>query len=69
MSNRRKNRLKGFDDVGESTLSTVIQDNMVEYFDWALLEKGNFFNISIPTTGQYGGINHNLRLVDDTRYD
>ena len=41
-----KNELKGFNDVGESTLSTVIQDNMVEYFDWALLEKGNFFNIS-----------------------
>ena len=64
-----KNRLKGFDDVGESTLSTVIQDNLVEYFDWALLEKGNFFNISIPTTGQYGGNKHNLRLVDDPRYD
>ena len=67
MSN--KNRLKGFDDVGESTLSTVIQDNMVEYFDWALLEKGNFFNISVPTTGQFGGNKHNLRLVDDPRYD
>ena len=64
-----KNELKGFNDVGESTLSTVIQDNMVEYFDWALLEKGNFFNISIPTTGQYGGSKHKLRLVDDPRYN
>lgn len=60
--------LKGFDNVGDSTITTVIQDNLVEFFDWGLLEKGNFFNISIPTTGQYGGSKHKLRLVDDPRY-
>ena len=63
------NNLQGFSDVGESTISTVIQDNMVEFFDWALLEKGNFFNVSIPTTGLYGGSKHILKLVDDPRYD
>ena len=64
-----ENELKGFGDVGDSTITTVIQDNLVEFFDWGLLEKGNFFNISIPSSGHYGGSKHKLRLVDDPRYN
>jgi hypothetical protein len=68
MSHASKN-LKGFDNVGDNTLNTLLQDNLVEFFDWALLEKGNFFNIDIPTSGHYGGDKHKLRLVDDPNYD
>ena len=68
MSHASKN-LKGFDNVGDNTLNTILQDNLVEFFDWALLEKGNFFNIEIPTSGHYGGDKHKLRLVDDPNYD
>jgi len=36
--------LKGFTTVHQSTVGNDIQDNLVEYFDWALLEKNNYFN-------------------------
>jgi len=38
--------LKGFDNVFENTLNNEIQDNIVEFFDWALLEKGNYQNVT-----------------------
>jgi len=38
--------LKGFDSVFDSTLNNDIQDGIIEFFDWALLEKGNYFNVT-----------------------
>lgn len=38
--------LKGFDSVYENTLANEIQDNLVEFFDWALLQKGNYMNVT-----------------------
>lgn len=38
--------LKGFDSVFENTLGNEIQDNLVEFFDWALLQKGNYQNVT-----------------------
>jgi len=61
--------LKGFDYVGDAGLSEQLKTNLIEFFDWALLEKGNFFSVNIPSTGQYGGARHNLRLVDDPNYN
>jgi hypothetical protein len=60
--------LKGFSNLGDATLTNQIRENLIQYFDYGLLEKGNFSNISIPTTGYYGGSDHTLRLVDDPRY-
>jgi hypothetical protein len=42
--------LKGFNSVFDSTLNNDIQDNLVEYFDWELLNKGNYFNITLGET-------------------
>ena len=61
-------RLNKIDNMGDSTLTPMISDNIIEFFDWAFLDKGGFFNISIPSSGHYGGDKHNLRLVDDPRY-
>lgn len=36
--------LKGFDTIFDATLNNELQDNFVEFLDWALLEKGNYFN-------------------------
>ena len=69
MSHPNYTQLKGFDNVGDSSLSMSIQDGLIEFFDWGLLEKGNFFNVSIPASGQFGGDKHKLRLVDDPNYD
>ncbi len=37
--------VKGLSTIFDTTLNNELQDNIVEFFDWALLEKGNFFNI------------------------
>ena len=37
--------LKGFNSIFDTTLNNELQDNLVEFLDWGLLEKGNFFNI------------------------
>jgi|TARA_R110000765_G_scaffold199492_1_gene305082 hypothetical protein len=60
--------LNKIDNVGDSTPSNILQDNLIEYFDWAILDAGGFTNVPITTTGQYGGTKHKLRLVDDPRY-
>ena len=60
--------LNKIDNIGDSTPSNILQDNIIELFDWGILDAGGFQNVSIPTTGQYGGTKHKLRLVDDPRY-
>ena len=60
--------LNKISNIGDSTISSLISDNLIEFFDWGLLDAGGFFNVSIPTSGLYGGDKHNLRLVDDPRY-
>ena len=60
--------LKGFDNVQDSTLNNEIQDNMVEFFDWALLKKGNYFNVTVGETAPNGYDYSKLRLSSDERY-
>ena len=35
-------------NMGDSTVSSLIQDNLIEFYDWGMLDAGGFFNISIP---------------------
>lgn len=60
--------LKGFTTVGDATPLTDISNNIVSFFDYGLLEKGNFINVSVPGTGYYGGLDYRLRRVNDPRY-
>ena len=60
--------LKGFDTFGDSTVTNDITENLISFFDYGLLEKSAFINVEIPSTGYYGGIEHQLRVVDDPRY-
>lgn len=60
--------LKGFDNVGESLLSEQLESNVTSWFQWGLLCKGGFGNVTIPTSGAYGGNFHRLRLVDEPNY-
>jgi hypothetical protein len=39
--------LKGFDSVYDNMLGNEIQDNIIEFLDWALLEKGNYQNVTL----------------------
>ena len=45
--------LKFIDSVGKTTLSQQLQDNLVEFFSWGLIDKGGFFNVNIPAVGLY----------------
>ena len=60
--------LKGFSTLGDATLTNHIRENFIQFFDYGLLEKTNFENVTIPSTGVYGGSDHVLRPVDDPRY-
>lgn len=53
--------LKGFDSVYDNMLGNEIQDNIIEFLDWALLEKGNYQNVTLgelaPNSQDYSRLN------------
>lgn len=61
-------RLVNLSNVQDATLSNILLDNFVCFYDWGLLDRGAFYNIQIPQSGIYGGDRHKLRLVDDPNY-
>ena len=48
------NKLVGFKTVFDNTTNNELQDNLIEFFDWGLLEKGNYFNTSLGETSPQG---------------
>ena len=46
--------LKGVISVQHATVNNQVQDNLIEYFDYALLDKGNYFNVSLGETDYNG---------------
>jgi hypothetical protein len=61
--------LKGFSQLGESTVTNDVVENLMSYLSWGLLQAGNFTNVTIPTTGVYSGLDHVLTMVPDSGYD
>lgn len=39
--------LKGFSSVFDTTLNNELQDNIVEFLEWSLLQKGNYMNVTL----------------------
>lgn len=60
--------LKGFVVLGKSTLTNDLQENLIAYLDYNLLEQGNYIDVPVPTTGLYGGLDSRLRPVADPSY-
>ena len=60
--------LKGISGVFDSTLNNDIQDGLIEYFDWALLTKGNYFNVTVGETSPNGEDMSRLRLSSNDSY-
>jgi hypothetical protein len=60
--------LKGFNSIHDYSLNNNIQDALVEYFDWALLEKGNYFNVSKGELSPNGQDMSRLRLSSNDSY-
>jgi len=61
-------KLKGFSSVFQYTLNNDILDGLVEFFDWALLEKGNYFNVSLNEQAPNGEDYSRLRHIDEPRF-
>ncbi|NBO99643.1 MAG: hypothetical protein EBU90_05890 [Proteobacteria bacterium] len=62
------NRLDGITSVFNTSLNNEIQDNLVEFFDWGLLERGNYFNVTLNETQD--GIDYSLlKLSEDTNFE
>lgn len=61
--------LRGFSNSQDATLSNILLENFINFYDWGFIDKGGYYNISIPSSGLYGGDKHKLRLVDDPNYN
>ena len=62
-------KLKGVTEIGNSFLCDQLKSNLVEFFNWGLLEIGGFTNVERSTVGGMGGFPAKLRLVDDPNFN
>ena len=60
--------LNNLDNCQDSTISNILEENFILFYDWGFVDRGGFFNIKIPQSGIYGGDRHVLRSVDTPNY-
>lgn len=68
MSTEQHFNLKGIDNIFDTTLSNELQDNIVEFLDWALLQKGNYYNVTVGETSPQGYDYSKLRISSNDNY-
>ncbi len=61
-------KLSNLPNAQDATLSNILLDNFIAFYDWGFLDRGSFYNIKIPQSGIYGGDRHKLRTADDPNY-
>lgn len=61
--------LRPVGNIGDSDLTNQIQYNTAAYWNWALLGIGGYINVTIPTTGAFGGNYHILKPTHDDAYN
>lgn len=61
-------QLSNLKNAQDPTLSNILLDNFVYFYDWGFLDRGSFYNINIPQSGIYGGDRHVLRAAQDPNY-
>jgi len=61
-------RFRGVTSINEPEFTENLRDNIVTFIDWGFLEIGSYYNVNIPTSGNWGGNMHILRPVADPRY-
>lgn len=60
---------KGIQNIGQDTYSDILRANIISFIDWGLINNGGFFNVTIPTSGIYGGNGKEvLKPTKDPRY-
>ncbi len=60
--------LVGFNNIFDPALNNEIQDNLIEFLDWGLLEKGNYFNVDLGETSPDGYDYSRLHLSPNPHY-
>lgn len=60
--------LKGFNSIYDNMLGNEIQDNLVEFLDWALLQKGNYQNVTLGELAPNSQDYSRLRLSSNSNY-
>ncbi len=63
-----EHHLKGFSEISETLLSDKLEANLHAFLSWGLLQVGAFDNVTIPSSGVFGGDRHRLRLCEDPSY-
>ena len=62
------NELAGFDAIQDRTISEVILENFVSFYDWGLLNKGGYVNVSKPFSGMHSASKHLFKPVNYNGY-
>lgn len=57
--------LNAITNINQATPSILIRDGVREFYDWALLNIGNYINVDQPSVNAYGGSEHILNNIDD----
>lgn len=60
--------LIGIDNVQDECVSSLLEQNIISFFDWGFLDKGGYVNVNRPTYNIYNSSKHILKPVDDPRY-
>ena len=61
-------KFQGVNNIGETSLMSEIETNLKAWMDWAFLEIGAWFDVSINASGAYGGDFSTLRMASDSNY-
>jgi hypothetical protein len=60
--------LKGLSDYGDQSNIEMLKQSLVSWLDWGFLTAGAYFNVNLPTSGEYGGDFSRLRHFDSPGY-
>lgn len=61
-------QLQGFTNSQDATLSNILLQNFISFYDWGFIDKGGFYNTKVPASGMYGGDKHKLKPLSDPNY-
>ncbi len=59
---------KGITDIGDQGFTDALKANIINYLDYGFVDAGAYFNVSLNTSGQYGGSFDVLRPVSHPNY-
>lgn len=66
--NQTNTQFKSISKGGKRLFMNELETNLKMFLDWSFLQIGQFSNVSVPTSGQYGGDFSTLRSVTDPQF-